>query len=318
MSGNRIKLMFVAIVLVAVGYGLSFLTFFYFKGIFQITSSPTKTDYTLSKQFAEELLNKGLYKPAIAEYEKFSQDPGLDRQKLSNLYNLIGNIYMENLNDYENAMANFLKSKTLLPETADKAELNKKLIECLERLGRSTEASLEMAKITALKPEAKGLASEGEVGKRIVARIGERKISMEELEKEIDSLPPYLKSQYRDNKKKLEFLNQYVASEILFNLGVRKGLDRDNEIIDRISKTKKQIIIARILDEEIAAKIKPAEHDLKLFYRANRRSYHLPFKRIKDRVEFEYTQKRQQEEFNSLINRLIGSEDVKIYTDIFE
>lgn len=318
MSGNRIKLMFLAVISIAIGYGLCFLTISFFKWKFHTGGVPAKTDYALSKQFAEELLNKRLYKLAIVEYERFLQDPSLGSQRLSNLYNLIGNIYMENLRDYENAMANFLKSKTLLPEAVDKTELNKKIIECLERLGRSTEASVEMARLTALKPETIEAGSGKGAGKQIVARIGERKISMEELENEIQGLPTYLKQQYKDSKKRLEFLNQYVASEILFNLGQRKGLDRDKEIMDSISRVKKQLMISKVLEEEVSSKIKPAENDLKLFYRANRRNYHLPFKRIKERVEFEYTQKRQQEEINSLINRLMGSEDVKIYTDVFE
>ena len=298
------------------------------------TKGQSKGSFDTYKNLSEEYLNSGLYEKAVESYEKYLRNPHLDEQKKSNISYIIGNIYMENLTDYENAMASFIRAKVFSPSGPNISGINKKIIACLERLGRSVDSEREMAKLTNIGEEPLPQIPASKEQEIIVAKLGEKNITMAELNSEIAKLPEYMKENYKEASQRLEFLKQYVAGELLYDSAKRSGFDNDKDVIATLHNVKKQLMVEKLLKEEIALKLtEPTEVDLKLYYEAHKNKYveedkdeegnvtktrEKSFEEVKPQVNQEYIIDKQQEKLQNLVDELTKAEDVKIYDGLFK
>ncbi len=272
-----------------------------------------------SRELANELAEKELYEQAIAEYDRYLQDPTLPPKLRANTNYLVGNLYMEKLHDYRNAMARYIKAKFLYPQTELKNEINRKIVECLERVGRSLDAQQEMESATSLggeKPQGRG---------PVVARIGQREITLGELNDQIEKLPPYMRSSFQEREKKVEFLKQYLATELMYDTAKRKGYDRDKDIIEGAFQAKKNLMVQKLIQDEIKSAVHIDDSDLRLYYEAHRDRYveekggkkrQLSFLEVRERVREELTQERENQAYEKLVQRMLNAEDVRIYDDL--
>jgi len=291
--------------------------------IFIIIYKPSKNlpwSKDKQKEYANQLIDKGLYLQAIAEYNKLIEYGNLTDSEKSNLSYIIGNIYMENLHDYENALASFLKVKIFYPKPKFEQELNMKMVECLERTGRAYEAQKEMDKFTSLKQEPaipKGT---------IVAKIGNRNITMEELETKIKSLPTYMQSTYKEKPKKLEFLKNYVAIELLYDGARRRNYDKDPKINQQIDDIRKSLMVQKLIEEETKNKINVTDTEIKLYYEAHKKE----FVEKKDKKEIQKSLDESKEQIynillkekmeqaqQELLDKMFKAEKVVIYENYF-
>lgn len=275
--------------------------------------SITTVDIFFQQTLASELLDNKLYQQAISEYDKIIQSGRIHRKKEANLNYIIGNIYMNNLNDYESAAARFVKARLLSPDDELLKKINKNLVTCFERMGRSLDAQRELDKMTLLhKP------SQEKGTQKIVARIGKREISMSDLENEIQKLPPSVSSQFKDKTKKLEFLKQWVANELFYDTALRKGYDQDKEVIEAVFQMKKQLMINKLLKEEIPSDIQISESEIKLYYDAHKEDFKdKKIDEVKAQIEAELLRQRQEEAYMKLVSQMMEAEKVKIYEDQF-
>jgi tetratricopeptide (TPR) repeat protein len=265
------------------------------------------------KEYAHVLYNKGLYSQAIREYERYLDTAKLDDKKKANINYIIANIYMDRLNDYQNALVYYLKIRHFYPETKLKSEINQKIVECLERLGRSLDAQQEMEKATLLGKQT--TKKEG----TIIAKIGNKEITMEELNAEINKLPPYVQQMYNEKEKKLEFLQNYIAKELMYDTARRRGYDKDKEIIEQTFQIKKNLMIQKLVKEEIEDKINISDSDLKLYYQAHKEDFkEKDFEEVKSQVKQRLMQERQKEAFDKLVKRMMEAEKVVIFEEIFK
>ena len=89
-----------------------------------------------TRELANVYAAEELYPQAIAAYERYLETEALDEKAEGNIAFKIADIYMNELRDYENAMAWYLRARQILPETSLGQEASKRIIECLERLER--------------------------------------------------------------------------------------------------------------------------------------------------------------------------------------
>ncbi len=204
------------IVLVAVGILLVFSVMIYLQ---MGRTNASKLDVSRQQDLASDLLDSKLYLQAIAEYDRLLHSGALNKKKQANINYIVGNIYLNELNDYQNAAARFVTAKFIDPEGELKEKINQNLVICYEKLGRSLEAQKELDRSTNLNqtnPEKKGGA--------VVARIGDREITMTELEDEIEKLPLSTQGQFKDKAGKLKFLQGYIGSELLYHTASAPGI----------------------------------------------------------------------------------------------
>ena len=258
------------------------------------------------KEYANELKEKG----------------SLSKKEDANLSYLIGKIYMENMNDYQNALAEFIRVKVLLPESDLTLEVNTRTIECLERLGKNLDAQREMEKYSTLnkKPE----MSKGTV----VAKIRNRNVTKEEMDNEIRKLPSYVQEMYKEDAKKVEFLRQFIATELMYDSAKRRNFENDKDIVEKAFQVKKSFMVQKLLEEEIRGKMNISESDLKNYYEAHKKDYvekdkdkkekQKSFEESLENVKQACVSEKQQEIYQQLINQLLKAEKVTIYEDVFK
>jgi hypothetical protein len=269
---------------------------------------------------ANTYYNNELFHAAIKEYEGYLLHYQVQESKQANIYYMIANIYFERLNDYEKALENYLRIKYLYPESNLQSDVGKRIVNCLERLERSQDAQRVLEKETALKPEE---IKEHKPG-AVIAKIGEKEITQGDLDFEIEQLPPYLQAQLNSRESKLEFLQQYLAEELLYDSAKRKNLDKDKEIIEGAFRAKKSLMAQKILKEEIQKMVSINQSDIELYYKANKDKYaekdkdgkiirQKTFQESAEQAAQDLFQEKQQEAYHQLLERLMKAEDVTIY-----
>ncbi len=284
--------------------------------------SPQNLPADRVREFANVLYNRELYKQAIAEYERYLHDYPLDEREQASISYTIANIYFDRVRDYESALAYYLRVQELYPKSELVKETGKRIVECLERLQRSADAQQALEESTFLDTSQVAKKRPGEV----IAKIGMREITTGDLEYEMKRLPPYVQAQIKDKSKRLEFLRQYIATELLYDTAKRKGLEKSAEVVEAAFQAKKSLMVQKLLEEEIAGKVNYNAGDLDLYYRANQSRYaktdsagkkpqQLSFAEVKSQVEQDYIREKQQQIYNELLDRLMRAEAVRIYDD---
>ena len=271
-----------------------------------------------------ELANKYyeayLYEAAITEYLDYVNTYHLDQNRQANIYYTIANIYFEKVRDYNKALEFFYRVKYLYPQSNLQSDVGKRIVNCLERLQRSQDAQRTLEKEAALQPEKVQEHRPGE----IVATMGNKNITLGDLEFEISQLPPYLQTQFTARDKKLEFLQQYIVGELLYDSAKRKGLENDKEIIEGTFQAQKRLMAQKILGEEIQSKINITQADVELYYKANRDKYaekddqgkvirQKSFQETAQQAAQDLLLEKQQEAYQQLVVRLMQSENVTIF-----
>jgi tetratricopeptide (TPR) repeat protein len=307
-SNKSQPIMLVALALLCVLLAFSVLVYVQLRGM-----TESKLDYSLRQDLASELEDSKLYSQAVAEYESLLESGGLDKRKQANVNYIIGNIYLNHLGDYENAAARFMRAKLLNPESELKDKINKALVICFEGMGRSLEAQRQLERSTDLdraEPEKKGGV--------VVARIRDREITMGELEHEIEKLPPSVQGQFGDREGKLRFLQGYLGSELLYHAALRKGLDKDREVQEAVAQFTKQMMINRLLADEIPQDIEISQSEIKLYFDAHQEEFKdKKLDEVRPQIESELRKMKQEEAYNKLVSRMLKAEEVKVFDDRF-
>lgn len=274
----------------------------------------------VAREFANTLYNEQLYEQAVREYTHYLSTYSIDDKERANINFIIAGIYFERLQDYHNALANYLKVKHVFPGSPLVDEANKQIVACLERLERSADAQQALAESAALDPT--------EIPKKrpgaVVARIGNREITQGDLDFEISQLPPYMQSEFQDREKKLEFLKGYIATELLYDTAKRKGLDQDKDVIAGTFQAKRGLMVNKLVQEEIAQKIELDEETLQLYFQAHKEHYAVRdddgniieeklYQDVREQVAKDYSQEKFQENYESLVQRMMKAEETQIF-----
>ena len=281
-----------------------------------------KFDAEKIRDYANALYNRQLYQQAAREYNYYLQNYDLTESESANINYTIANIFFERMRDYENALTYFLKVKHLYPQSPLQDEINKKMVECLERLDRSTDAQQVLEEATFLDPSQARKSRPGEV----VAKIGKRKITTGDLEFEMSQLPPFIKSQITDKSTKVDFLKQYIATELLYDTARRKGLENDKEVIEGAFQAKKNLMVQKLLQEEISQQVDVQESDVELYFKANNEKYAerddngkivamKSFTEVRSQVMQDFIREKQQQAYERLVQRMMRAEGVEIYEE---
>lgn len=274
------------------------------------------------REYAGDLVNRGLYKQAIEQYEKYLRDYNPEPQETANVYYQIGNLYFDRVKNYEEALVFYLKIKHFYPQSPVLIEVNKKIIACLERLDRSADAQQALDETVALDPSQVTKKRPGAQ----VARIGNRDITLGDLNFEIDQLPPSVRDQFHSRDKKLEFLREYVATELLYDTAKRTSLENDPLVVEGAFQAKKMLMVRRLLQDKVADRLNINDGDIELYYQANKNDYaekdkdgkvtrekSLP--EVRQQVAQDLYRQKYQQAYQELIQRMIMTEDVKFFDD---
>ncbi len=287
----------------------------------QLNSGP-KQDAEDVRDFASALYNNQLYAQSVAEYNYYLDNYDASDSEAANINYTIANIYFERVRNYEKALNYLLKIKHFYPESNLIDDVNKKMVECLERLERSTDAQQVLEESVLLDTEQSKPKRPGAV----IAKIGKRSITTGDLAFEISQLPPYIRAQFDDKSKKADFLRQFIATELFYDSAKRQGLDKDKAVIEGAFQSKKNLMVQKLLEEKISENVNVTESDVELYYKANREKYTVndkqgnaksikPFDEVRTQVMQDLILEKQKEAYELLVQRMMRAEAVEIYDD---
>ena len=140
-------------------------------------NTPSEISYHNLKDYANELRTKKLYTDAIQAYGEFLKSSSLSKNIRSNIHYFIAEIYRDNLKDFDNALAHYIKIKYIYPDTPLWNNINQKIVECLENSGRSREAQLALEESTSLNKK-----SSSDRSSTILAKIDSDMITLDQFD----------------------------------------------------------------------------------------------------------------------------------------
>jgi tetratricopeptide (TPR) repeat protein len=281
-------------------------------GIMSCSQNQLPLSVEQQRKFARQLLDKGLYTQAVEAFNDLAEKGSLSSTEKAGAYYYAANICFENIRDYERAVSYYMKSELCGAQGQMATQLKSRIIECLERLGKSYDAQKELDKRTLTEKE-KPL-----VGETIIALIGKRQITMDALNDALRMLPEYMQKEYTTNEKKLEFLKHYLATELLYDSALRKGFDRNSDITKSAEQMKKNLMVEALLSEELEPKISVTETEIKLYYQANKDTFKgKSLDEVRNQIAVFVGNDKKQQAYTELMNRLMTAEKVIIYEEYF-
>ena len=265
----------------------------------------------MHKKLAADLVDNRLYQSAVDEYKEILALPGLDEKTRANIYYLIGKIYFENLQEYQNAAGYYVRANSLDPDGSFSQEASKNLVTSLEKMGRMMDASRELSSLTSIDTTAP------EPGDVKVASINDDPIWLSQLDDAIQQLPASMQKQYRTHAEKAKFLRQYVAAEMMYRAALREGYDKDPEIKKQYDAMLHDLLVSKYLSEKVMKNQKIDTSDVHNFFLANKDSLYAgkDYKDVRSQVYQDYKTRKAQETLSSYLEKFMQAEKVKFYDE---
>lgn len=108
----------------------------------------------------------------------------------------------------------------------------------------------------------------------VLAEVNSAKITMDDFEKEVSSLPANYRSVIDANKRK--FLEDIILQELLYQEAVNKNLEKDEEVTNTLEKLKKKVLAQKLLEKVIMDITKISDDEIKKHYEENKDDYKVP------------------------------------------
>ncbi|MGL1933783.1 MAG: SurA N-terminal domain-containing protein [Fibrobacterales bacterium] len=252
---------------------------------------------------ASALRQQELYRASIEVYESLLNNHTLENKKRANVLYQIATIQKDNLADYKGALASYTKIKAIAPKEKFNGNLNKYMVLCLERLGRSLDASQQVSEVVTLNKKVEPVSG------TVVAEIGDQKITLEEVENTFGKLP-------EESIKKQQMAQNYIGTILAARAARRKGLAEVPEIKQQIAQLETQILAQATIKEELKD-VTVVESDVINFYNANKAQYGdtVSYDQVKQKVHQDYMMQKQNVLVSQYIDKLLKADDVKLYMD---
>jgi len=263
-----------------------------------------------SRKLAGELADNNLPEAAIEEYERILEHADLDNGERGSVNYLIGKIYFEDVGDYEQAAAFYIRARSLDENGSYVTEAGKNLITCLEKLGRRLDARRELDQQVSAEPN-----TVDQPGK-LVAKVGSRNITVADFNAAMQALPPEMQQQLAGPEGKRKFLDQLIGRELIYHAALREGLDRDDRLQKDMQALEKDYLVQFYTQSKIAPTVKPDSSELMLYYNANKEKFNTKsFDEVRDEVTKEYMNYIGQKALNDYIGTLLKAEPVQVFEE---
>ncbi len=217
----------------------------------------------------------------------------------------------------EEALGYLYQVEELAPHTNAAREAGALVVEVLDRLGLSQAAQTALSKRSSLDHKDTEASDAGPV----VAKIGDRIVTRAELDEAMADLPPQVRSQLQQGDALKAFLSQYVAQELLYDKAVKRGLDKDPAVRRQVDQLQKQVVVNRLIEEQLKDKVRADEQDLRNYFQAHIDAFtpkggKAPaFEDVKDKVIQAYLNDKAQTLGQALLNEAMAAQEVQIYPD---
>ncbi len=99
----------------------------------------------------------------------------------------------------------------------------------------------------------------------VIATVGEKSITITDIEAKLKELPPHLRASYNIPKRKKEFVDNLVRFEAMLQEARRRGLEKDPEVKTMLDRIMVQQLV-KIWRKEFKNKVAVTDEDIKKYY----------------------------------------------------
>lgn len=281
---------------------------------------PSGTDRGLSaeqtKKLATKLAQRNLYAQAAAAWQRYLAAGGADAPERARIHFQIGAL-LEKAGLHGDAIEQYYRSELAAELDELSSEINTHVKQCFERLGKFSALRYELMDRTSI-------GQREAAGAKVVAEIGAEKITEAQLDALIeqsieDRLTPMqafmTSEQLNEQKKRLleqsrspqarrEFLQSWLAQEILYRQALEEDLSGKPEVKRLLDEVTRGVLSQQLMNEQLASRINITETDLQTYYAANKDTYMEPA-----RARISHIRLGEEERANDLLNRIKAGED---------
>jgi tetratricopeptide (TPR) repeat protein len=271
------------------------------------------------RAYAIYLEGKNLPEEALDAYARYLETASLTDTERAKVCYSMGTLAAD-AGDYRGALASFYQAEMLASDSDLKPEIDKKVVLCLEELGRTAELRRELRQ----RSNAQSTSPDAAPSDTVLAEYGDCIVTMSDLERELDRLPSAVRAKMETVEARTEFLRNLVARRLLLDKALRLELDKDAEILDELTKHRDALVVQALIDRQMQDQADPSPEDVERFYKAEPERFAVsgsgevpPFEQVKERAERMLRAEREKERFTRLIDETLHEQNVKLYTDRF-
>ncbi|MCP4641055.1 MAG: hypothetical protein GY851_11505 [bacterium] len=223
------------------------------------------------RRLAMRLEEKALPSAAIDAYATYLAAARLDDAARAKVCYSVGKLAVD-AGDYERALTFLYESELLDPESDLARDIDKKVVFCLEKLGRTVDLRRELTHRTSVTrtPDASG------AGEVVLAEFGDERVTERDLELELEKLPASARDSFRTPDQRLELLRNMVAERLLLDKAHRLELDKDPEIQELLAAQRDALVVRKLIADEVDRNVKVSADDVERFYKAEKSLFSRP------------------------------------------
>jgi len=295
------------------------------------------------KQLATQLAGRNLYTRAAKVWQDYlSSDALPDTERAKTLFQ-IGTL-LEKAGAYAEAIEYYYRSEMTAKIAELEPQINVHVKDCFEKLGMFSALRYELMDRTSFKKQ-------GQSGGKVVAEIGPEKITEVDLDALIaetidNQLAPIaafmttkqkneqkkkMLEQYKTPAAKSQFLQSWLAQEVLYRDALEQKLMAEPEVKKVIEEVTRGVLSQQLLNRELADKINVTETDLQTYYQANKDKFIEPaneedpnsverqksFDEVREQVMKELVSRKSQDVQSDFIKQMMNKYNVIIHTSVF-
>jgi peptidyl-prolyl cis-trans isomerase C len=223
------------------------------------------------RDYAAYLEQKNMPVPALDAYRMYLNNAQLDADARAKTLYAMAKLAMDS-EQHEKALAFLYEAEFLAPNSQLKPEIGQKIVTCLDKLGRSATLRRELRSRTIAKRTAADL-KEGEV---VLAEFGGDILTNQDLDRELEKLPVSARESFDKPEKRQDFLRNLVAERLLVDKARRLELDKNPEVQEQLAREADQLIVRKLIRDEVQAKVKVTPEDVERFYKAEYDRFTVP------------------------------------------
>ncbi len=270
------------------------------------------------KQLANKLAQRNLHAQAAGAWEDYLTGAELTEAERARVLFQIGTA-LEKAGRYGEAIESYYRSELTAQLDDLDSQIKTHVSDCFERLGNFSALRYERMDRTSLNPSEPA-------GGKVIAEIGPEKITEAGLDAAIErqienQLAPMvafmapeqvseqkkrLLDRYQDVQAKQEFLQSWLAQEILYRQALDEGLAEKPATRQVLEDVTRSVLSQQLMNEKLAARINITETDVQTFYDANKSRYMDP-----TRAKISHIRVGEKQQATDLLKRIKDGEDFR-------
>ncbi|MBF0301297.1 MAG: hypothetical protein HQK51_21505 [Oligoflexia bacterium] len=271
---------------------------------------------------------------AAKAYEKYFEQSigGIDNETKAKLAFTIGELY-KNESQFEKAISYYMQVELFDSNSSYKNDAKKEIIAILEKLKKFSAAKWMLNEATSLNStstaSANTKANVVNQGGDVVAKIGDKKIYLHEINSYLDDLPEFIRKNFTKKEEKENFVKKYVADTLLYEKAKRQSMDKDSKYIQQIERIQRELLLQKIIEQEVTKKVTISDPDVKNYFEANKDKFApknksgaktaavtaVKFEEVKKLATDSYRQEKEQAIYQKLIEETLKMEKVEFFPE---